>query len=384
MKMSSLVSFDSLKSVAIACLLYTVLSWLFGWTAKKKRTDRVSLDSNKKRVAKNSDGPITSEAQYLRSQLSQTPASINEANHTDPPAEKETSPFVHLIAEMKYEICSFLSDSEKFELLKSANREKLELLKSTNLPRKDNYIYFLHKYLRSEIRSNDDIRAAVDAWCRDPVAAEIKYGHISGWDTSLVTDTKELFKDKRNFNDDISQWNVSNVTRMDHMFNGATAFNQDISKWNVSKVTRMEFMFYSARAFNQPLEKWNVSNVSDMQFMFCSAWKFNQPIGQWDVSHVTTMEGMFNNARAFNQPIGNWNVSRVRYMNRMFSGAAAFNQDIGQWNVSQVTIMRSMFCGAAAFNQAIGQWNVSQVTDMVSMFNGASRMQNANKPPKCR
>ena len=117
---------------------------------------------------------------------------INEANHTDPPAEKETSPFVHLLAEMKYEICSFLSDSEKLELLKSANREKLELLKSTNLPRKDNYIYFLHKYLRSEIRSNDDIRAAVGAWCRDPVAAEIKYGHISGWDTSLVTDTKEL------------------------------------------------------------------------------------------------------------------------------------------------------------------------------------------------
>ena len=89
---------------------------------------------------------------------------INEANHTDPPAEKETSPFVHLIAEMKYEICSFLSDSDKFELLKSANREKLELLKSTHLPGKDNNIYFLRKYLRSEIRSNDDIRAAVNAW----------------------------------------------------------------------------------------------------------------------------------------------------------------------------------------------------------------------------
>ena len=87
---------------------------------------------------------------------------INEANHTDPPAEKETSPFVHLLAEMKYEICSFLSDSEKFELLKSANREKLELLKSTNLPRKDNYIYFLHKYLYSGIRSDDDIRGAME------------------------------------------------------------------------------------------------------------------------------------------------------------------------------------------------------------------------------
>ena len=193
---------------------------------------------------------------------------VNEANHTDPPAEKETSPFVHLIAEMKYEICSFLSDSDKFELLKSANCEKLELLKSTDLPGKDNNIYFLRKYLRSEIRSNDDIRAAVNAWCRDPLAAEIKYGHISGWDTSLVTDTKELFKNKRNFNDDISQWNVSNVTNMGGMFSRASAFNQPLEQWNVGNVTTMQDMFWNARAFNQPLEQWNVGNVTTMYNMF--------------------------------------------------------------------------------------------------------------------
>ena len=160
---------------------------------------------------------------------------INEANHTDPPAEKETSPFVHLIPEMKYEICSFLSHSEK-----------LELLKSTNLPRKDNNIDFLHKHLYSGVRSDDDIRAAVDAWCRDPVAAEIKYGHISGWDTSLVTNMSELFKDKRNFNGDISQWNVSNVTNMREMFSYAFAFNQPLEQWNVGNVTNMQVMFYGS------------------------------------------------------------------------------------------------------------------------------------------
>ena len=84
MKMSSLVSFDLLKNVAIACLLYTVLSWLFGWNAKKERADRVSLDSNKKRVAKNSDGPITSVAQYLRSQLSQIPSSSPVSGNSSP------------------------------------------------------------------------------------------------------------------------------------------------------------------------------------------------------------------------------------------------------------------------------------------------------------
>ena len=203
----------------------------------------MSVTSNFSGQRKASEKVSADEAERALIEASMQAEGVNEANHTDPPAEKETSPFVHLLAEMKYEICSFLSDSEKFELLKSANREKLELLKSTNLPRKDNYIYFLHKYLRSEIRSNDDIRAAVNAWCRDPVAAEIKYGHISGWDTSLVTDTKELFKNKRNFNDDISQWNVSNVTNM-------------------------EAMFYCAWSFNQPLEQWNVGNVTDMWGMF--------------------------------------------------------------------------------------------------------------------
>jgi surface protein len=168
---------------------------------------------------------------------------INEANHTDPTAEMETSPFVHLIAEMKYEICSFLSDSEKFELLKSTSREKLELLKSTDFPRTDKYIYFLHKYLYSGIRSDDDIRAAVDAWCRDPVVAEIKYGHISGWDTSLVTNMSKLFDNTRNFNDDISQWTVSNVTNMYCMFYNAPAFNQPLEQWNVGNVTNMRSMF---------------------------------------------------------------------------------------------------------------------------------------------
>jgi surface protein len=134
------------------------------------------------------------------------------------------------------------------------------------------------------IRTDADIRDAVKLWCSNRAEAENKYGHISDWDTSAVTNMRELFEDCKEFNDDVSGWNVSQVTNM----------------------------------------------------------------------------------------------------SGMFYGAAAFNQAIGQWNVSQVTNMDSMYYGAAAFNQDIGQWNVSQVTAMAGMFDGASRMQNANKPPKCR
>ena len=32
------------------------------------------------------------------------------------------------------------------------------------------------------------MRGAVKDWCDDPVAAEAKFGHISNWDTSRITD----------------------------------------------------------------------------------------------------------------------------------------------------------------------------------------------------
>ena len=37
----------------------------------------------------------------------------------------------------------------------------------------------------------------------------------------------------------------------------------EISNWDVSNVTNMRWMFANASSFNQPLNKWNVSNVTD-------------------------------------------------------------------------------------------------------------------------
>ena len=52
-------------------------------------------------------------------------------------------------------------------------------------------------------RSDADIQDAARLWCRNREEAERKYGHISDWDTSAVTN-------------------------MVHTFYGAHAFNQDI------------------------------------------------------------------------------------------------------------------------------------------------------------
>ena len=88
----------------------------------------------------------------------------------------------------------------------------------------------------------------------------------------------EFFGDLVRKYGDISQWDVSNVTDMRGMFGNASSFNQPLNNWNVSNVRRMRDMFTGATSFNQPLNNWNVSNVNNMGFMFGWAESFNQPL----------------------------------------------------------------------------------------------------------
>ena len=195
---------------------------------------------------------------------------------------------------------------------------------------------------------------------------------IGLWNTSTVTNMKEMFFGAEAFNQDIGSWNTSNVTSMQSMFFLASAFNQNIGNWNTAAVTDMFQMFYVAQAFNQNIGSWNVASVTNMASMFENATAFNQNIGSWNTANVTNMAFMFSATNAFNQNIGNWNTTSVTSMRSMFNGAIAFNQNISSWNTSNVNTMREMFFGATSFNQNIGSWNVASVTDMNSMFFGAT------------
>ena len=63
-----------------------------------------------------------------------------------------------------------------------------------------------------------------------------KYGEISGWNVSKVTDMNELFADATAFNQPLNDWDVSNVTEMSEMFESATSFNQPLT--GVASYTR--------------------------------------------------------------------------------------------------------------------------------------------------
>ena len=156
--------------------------------------------------------------------------------------------------------------------------------------------------------NNETIREAVKQWLENKESAIAKYGHISGWDTSQVTDMSKLFLDAWHFNDPIENWDTSNVTDMSEMFRGY--FNQPLGDWDTSKVTNMSCMFERAHSFHQPIGNWDVSSVTNMSNMFDSAVSFNQPIGNWDVSNVKKMIQMFSTAHAFKQSLNNWNVRK--------------------------------------------------------------------------
>ncbi len=107
---------------------------------------------------------------------------------------------------------------------------------------------------------------------------------------------------------EMADWDVSMVTNMRELFYGKTQFNADISRWDTSRVTDMYRMFRDARAFNEEIGAWDTSSVTTMDAMFYHAYAFNQPLSRWDVSSVTNMRHMFDNARAFNKNILGWDT----------------------------------------------------------------------------
>lgn len=106
---------------------------------------------------------------------------------------------------------------------------------------------------------NKELRKAVKEWCADAKTAVTKYGPISGWDVSEITNMSGLFSTNWNgvgeaakkFNANLSRWDVSNVTDMTSMFVGAEQFNCNLSSWNVEKVTKMGGIFNGAKKFDK-------------------------------------------------------------------------------------------------------------------------------------
>ena len=102
-----------------------------------------------------------------------------------------------------------------------------------------------------KMKDSNELREAVKLWLDNESTAITKYGHISLWNTSNVTNMNKLFHSAKKFNKDIGMWDTSSVTNMSYMFYDAKKFNKDIGGWDTSKVTDMNQMFHDANNFNK-------------------------------------------------------------------------------------------------------------------------------------
>ena len=243
------------------------------------------------------------------------------------------------------------------------------------------------------------IKQAVDDWYTDQLATAAKYGHISEWDVSVVTDMTALFEGKQDI-PSLAKWDTGNVKIMNSMFKD-TNFNEDIRHWDIRKVTDFSDMFRNNVVFAVDLTFWELhasthtnifagdpanpyydgitflideivpailtdDNLGNALADITSAEGTYGPISEWMTHMVTDMSYAFQD-KDFNGDISKWVVSSVTDMSYMFAGST-FNGDISGWQVVNVENMQGMFMGNRHFNQMIDRWNVSGVEDMSRMF----------------
>ena len=103
--------------------------------------------------------------------------------------------------------------------------------------------------------TDENFEQAIALWFENKEECKFRFGHISDWKTSRVTNMGYAFDERRDFNEDISRWNMGRVTNMGYMFYLASQFNEDIGQWDVSSVTDMWGMFLEASQFNQDMSR---------------------------------------------------------------------------------------------------------------------------------
>ncbi|GMI41903.1 hypothetical protein TrCOL_g13673 [Triparma columacea] len=179
-------------------------------------------------------------------------------------------------------------------------------------------------------------------------------GLINNWDTSLITDMRNLFS---------GYFDCGSLCSLYEQF------NEDISGWETSQVTDMTRMFYQAYNFNQDISGWDTSQVTSMSYMFRSASDFNQDISAWDTSQVTSMSEMFKSASDFNQDISGWNVCACTYFSSMFYGSG--------YSGSSLSTTQCTGCPSGRYTEGTGEYvqggNPCQGTFVSSRGGGPSK-----------
>jgi surface protein len=186
--------------------------------------------------------------------------------------------------------------------------------------------------------------------------------NIKNWDVSEVTSVESFLEGTTYNRAGISEnWNTSNVTNFKNMFKNNADFKQYLGGIDVSSAQSMEGMFHNAKEYNGYSAQWDVTNVGSFKNMFRGASSFNKPIGKWKTGSATTMKGMFCNASSFDQALWakpgteRWDTSNAENLESMFEGSA-FSESTNSWNIGKVKSFKNMFKSNKAFNKQLPLW----------------------------
>ena len=148
-------------------------------------------------------------------------------------------------------------------------------------------------------------------------------------------------------------WDIggnSNITSMQNMFYQVTSsqgdFNQDITNWDTSNITNMKQMFNNCKSFNQAIGAWDVSSVTNMQYMVANTASFNQNCSAWNLSTSLTNVDRFG----FGNPMSddNWTDTLVGW-------AVSTYKNSGPYNVSSTTNNSVNYIDSKTSDTASGQ-----------------------------
>jgi len=254
-------------------------------------------------------------------------------------------------------------------------------------------------YDRNIVFNNRSLKQAVRIWYNNRQECIARYGHISSWNTSNVTDMKTLFS----FNYDPQSLhyllkkkygqkpNIKNTKNMlSNFINILDTTNDELkikelkeleSKDDLIKkidISRWELQIFSEDELKQK-EKINKFEDEYFEYLIRISPVFNEDLSRWDTSNVKDMSNMFYLQINSNPNLSGWNTSKVENMSNMFYGALNFNSDISKWKTPELKFTKFMFFNAINFNQDLSKWDTSEIVDMSGMFSNSANFNNNNK-----
>lgn len=218
---------------------------------------------------------------------------------------------------------------------------------------------------------------------------------LTNWDTGSVTNMAKMFDGCRMLNEirGIENFKTHNVRDMQYMFSYCHKIAAlDLSSWDTSSLTNTKNMFQMSQ---QPsalrtlkLTGWKTDKITDMSSMFdnCENLTDIEGIPKWNIQNVKTMEDMFKGCASLTKVyLGINAISDVESMRGMFEGCRMLQSvdfmlhENGEASFPKLSTMENMFNGCTVLGEVnMGNLTLPNLTETNKMFYNCTSIRSIN------